>query len=168
MQLQKGPRWPSQPLASLRVNFPSAIFSSATIGMASSLAWTQKLTGSHWFFKARTNPQLAPWLASLNLFTLALAISKTLGEIRENGKGREAVAQLPCERGLNKKSKCLSIYCRHFRKNVISLSSLLSMSVYRPPGLLFWKKGNCGLFWQAPLLKRAKEKKPSQARQALI
>ncbi len=36
------------------------------LGMASSLARTRKLAGSHRFFEARTNPQLAPWLASLN------------------------------------------------------------------------------------------------------
>ena len=34
--------------------------------MASSLARTRKLAGSHRFFEARTNPQPAPWLASLN------------------------------------------------------------------------------------------------------
>ena len=35
--------------------------------MASSLPRTRKLAGSHRFFKARTNPQPAPWLPSLNV-----------------------------------------------------------------------------------------------------
>ncbi len=78
-----------QPLASLRVNFPSAIFSAATIGMASSLARTQKLACLHCFFEARTNPQLAPWLAILNLFTLALAISEIGGKLGKSYKFQE-------------------------------------------------------------------------------
>ncbi len=40
--------------------------SDCTLGMASSLARTRKLAGLHRFFKARTNPQPAHWLASLN------------------------------------------------------------------------------------------------------
>ncbi len=43
-----------------------AVPGNGTVEMASNLARTRKLAGSHRFFKARTSPQLAPWLVSLN------------------------------------------------------------------------------------------------------
>ncbi len=113
------------PFASLRVNFPSAIFSAATIGMASSLAQTRKLAGSHWFFEARTNSQLAS------------------------------------PRSLSPKSSKyflhLSLHCRHFHKNVISISSLLS-SLSATRATFLKKRAIVGFLGKHLCLKQQKKK----------